>query len=182
MGGGNPPWDDHRSRVLLDFPSRHGRTSKESWSCQRRGHRRGWAERGSWGTGASSRLGRCGLRRCAWARALRREHAGRCRPAPAVLFVVAADEGWRAQSEEHLAAIDALGVRHGVLAVTRSDVADPGPAIEEASGRIARSSLGHVDAVAVSSVTGMGLSELRAAIGRLIAALPQPDPAADVRL
>src|SRR3712207_335012 len=29
-------------------------------------------------------------------------------PAPAVMFVVAADEGWRRQSEEHLAAIDAL--------------------------------------------------------------------------
>ena len=30
-------------------------------------------------------------------------------PAPAVMFVVAADEGWRRQSEEHLAAVDALG-------------------------------------------------------------------------
>src|SRR6478752_2001619 len=34
-------------------------------------------------------------------------------PAPAVLFVVAADEGWRQQSAEHLAAIDALGLRRG---------------------------------------------------------------------
>ena len=32
-------------------------------------------------------------------------------PAPAVLFVVAADEGWRPQSDEHLAAVDALGAR-----------------------------------------------------------------------
>ena len=42
-------------------------------------------------------------------------------PVPAVLFVVAADEGWREQSEEHLAAVDALGITHGLLAVTRSD-------------------------------------------------------------
>ena len=103
-------------------------------------------------------------------------------PAPAVLFVVAADEGWRAQSEEHLAAIDALGLRHGLLAVTRSDLADPGPAMRAAQARIARSSLGHVEAVAVSSVSGAGLGELRAAIGHLIAALTPPDPAADVRL
>ena len=103
-------------------------------------------------------------------------------PAPAVLFVVAADEGWRAQSEEHLAAIDALGVRHGVLAVTRSDLADPRPAIDEARARIARSALGQVEAVAVSSVTGAGLDQLRSAIGRLIGRLPAPDPAADVRL
>jgi selenocysteine-specific elongation factor len=103
-------------------------------------------------------------------------------PAPAVLFVVAADEGWRAQSEEHLAAIDALGLRHGLLAVTRSDLADPAPAMRAAQARIARSSLGNVEAVAVSSVTGMGLDELRAAVGRLIGRLAPPDPAADVRL
>src|SRR3954452_9378541 len=50
-------------------------------------------------------------------------------PVPAVMIVVAADEGWKPQSAEHLAAIDALGVRHGVLVVTRSDLADPGPAL-----------------------------------------------------
>jgi selenocysteine-specific elongation factor len=54
-------------------------------------------------------------------------------PAPAVLFVVAADEGWRRQSTEHLAAVDALGLTSGVLAVTRSDRADPAPATAEVS-------------------------------------------------
>jgi selenocysteine-specific elongation factor len=103
-------------------------------------------------------------------------------PAPAVLFVVAADEGWREQSEEHLAAIDALGVRHGLLAVTRSDRASPHTAMAEAAARIARSSLGQVEAVAVSSVTGEGLGDLRAALGRLISTLPPPDTAADIRL
>ncbi len=103
-------------------------------------------------------------------------------PAPAILFVVAADEGWRAQSEEHLAAVDALGIEHGLLAVTRCDLADPGPAIEAATARIARSSLGQVEAVAVSSVTGAGLPGLRAAMRRLIRRIAPPDPAADVRL
>src|ERR1700753_2385756 len=42
-------------------------------------------------------------------------------PVTAIMFVVAADEGWRPQSAEHLAAIDALGLTHGLLAVTRSD-------------------------------------------------------------
>ena len=45
-------------------------------------------------------------------------------PVPAVLFVVAADEGWSAQSTEHLDALDALGVRHGVLAISRADLGD----------------------------------------------------------
>lgn len=103
-------------------------------------------------------------------------------PVPAVLFVVAADQGWQPQSEEHLAVLDALGVRHGVLAVSRCDLADPDAARKEARARIAESSLGEVECVAVSPVTGAGLEELRAALVRLARALPPPDPAADVRL
>ena len=41
------------------------------------------------------------------------------------LFVVAADEGWMPQSEEHLAVLDLLNVRHGVFALTRIDLAEP---------------------------------------------------------
>ncbi len=103
-------------------------------------------------------------------------------PVPAVLFVVAADQGWQPQSEEHLAILDALGVRHAVLAVTRSDLADPGPVLADAAGRLAATSLGAVPAVAVSSVTGAGLDRLRAELGRLAAALPVPSADADVRL
>ena len=103
-------------------------------------------------------------------------------PVPAVLFVVAADGGWMPQSAEHLAAIDAVGISHGLLAVTRSDLADPGPATRQALDRISRTSLGAVPAVAVSAVTGAGLPDLRDALERLVAALPVPDPAAPVRL
>jgi selenocysteine-specific elongation factor len=103
-------------------------------------------------------------------------------PVPAVLFVVAADGGWMPQSAEHLAAIDAVGIRHGLLAVTRSDLADPGPATRWALAKITATSLGAVEAIAVSSVTGAGLPELRAALARLAAALPVPDAAAPVRL
>lgn len=102
-------------------------------------------------------------------------------PAPAVLFVVAADEGWGRQSAEHLAAIDALDLRDGLLAVTRSDLADPGPARADALGHIARSSLGTVASVAVSGATGAGLDALTRALDELVAALPAPDPAARVR-
>jgi selenocysteine-specific elongation factor len=103
-------------------------------------------------------------------------------PAPAVMFVVAADEGWMPQSAEHLAAIAALGVRHGVLVVTRADLADPEPALRQAAGKIAASGLGELEAVAVSALTGHGLPELTAALGRLAARLPQPDPRGGVRL
>ena len=103
-------------------------------------------------------------------------------PVPAVMFVVAADEGWMPQSAEHLAAIAALGVRHGVLVVTRADLADPGPALRQAAGKIAAAGLGELETVAVSALTGHGLPELTAALGRLMARLPQPDPRDGVRL
>src|SRR5262252_5769339 len=103
-------------------------------------------------------------------------------PAPAVMFVVAADEGWMPQSAEHLAAIDALGVRDGLLVVTRADLADPAPVLEQAALKIADTSLGEVEAVAVSALTGRGLPELVAALGRLTARLPEPDPGGSVRL
>ena len=103
-------------------------------------------------------------------------------PVPAVLFVVAADGGWMPQSAEHLAAIDAVGISHGLLAITRSDLADPGPATRQALDRISRTSLGVVPAVAVSAVTGAGLPDLRDALERLVATLPVPDPDAPVRL
>ena len=103
-------------------------------------------------------------------------------PVPAVLFVVAADEGWMPQSAEHLAALDALGVRHGLLAVTRSDLADPTEATEEATRVISATSLGRIEAVAVSGATGAGLDALRAALDRMVSRLPAADPQAPVRL
>jgi selenocysteine-specific elongation factor len=92
-------------------------------------------------------------------------------PVPAVMFVVAADGGWMPQSAEHLAAIDALGVRHGLLVVTRADLADPGPALHRAAAEIAATSLGRVESVTVSAVTGSGLPDLTDALVRLASVL-----------
>src|SRR5437764_480761 len=57
-------------------------------------------------------------------------------PVPAVMLVIAADEGWRAQTEEHVAALVALGLRHVMLVVTRSDLKDPTEARDEALRRL----------------------------------------------
>ncbi|MFI7071774.1 selenocysteine-specific translation elongation factor [Micromonospora sediminicola] len=103
-------------------------------------------------------------------------------PVPAAMIVVGADEGWMPQSAEHLAALDALGVAYGLLVVTRADLADPGPALARAGAEVAATSLGEVEAVAVSAVTGAGLPELRAALDRLVARLPDPARDAPVRL
>jgi selenocysteine-specific elongation factor len=103
-------------------------------------------------------------------------------PVPAVMFVVAADDPWMPQAAEHLAALDALGVTHGVVAVTRSDLADPGPAARRATEELGRTSLAGSPVVPVSGRTGQGLDELRSALATMVAAVPPPDPAADVRL
>lgn len=96
---------------------------------------------------------------------------------PAVVFVVAATEGWMPQSEEHLAALDALGVRHGLLVISKADLADPGPAVAQASERLAATSLAGTP-VAIST----DLDRVRAELVALTDRLPTPDPGADVRL
>ncbi len=103
-------------------------------------------------------------------------------PVPAVLFVVAADGGWMPQSSEHLAAVHALGISRGVLAVTRADLADPAPVLASSAAVLGRSSLSSVAAVAVSAVTGAGLPGLVAALAHLADGLPGADPASPVRI
>ena len=82
------------------------------------------------------------------------------------LMTVAADDGVMPQTREHAMVLRALGVETGVVAVTKSDLADPDVAIIEASEL-----LGGAEAVAVSARTGAGLDELRAALERAAASL-----------
>lgn len=103
-------------------------------------------------------------------------------PVPAALLVVAADGGWMPQTQEHLDALHALGVRHGLLVVTRCDLADPGPAIAQAHDRLRGTTLEAIPVVPVSALTGAGMPALRVALTRLTAGLPEADPAAAVRL
>ncbi|TVT54982.1 selenocysteine-specific translation elongation factor [Amycolatopsis rhizosphaerae] len=98
-------------------------------------------------------------------------------PVPAVLFVVAADEGWMPQSGEHLAALDALGVRHGLLAITKADLADPAPAAAQALERFEGTSLGGPPVVVATE-----LDAVRAGLVALVDRLPRPERDADVRL
>lgn len=103
-------------------------------------------------------------------------------PVPAVLLVIAADEGWAAQTDEHVRALDALGVRHGLVAVTRSDLADPMAAMEQARERLSSTTLAGIPAVSVSGATGAGIDALRQALGVLARSLPPADPEQRIRL
>jgi selenocysteine-specific elongation factor len=101
---------------------------------------------------------------------------------PAALLVVAADDGWSAQTAEHVAVLDALGVRHALLAVTKADLADPAPVAADVRHRLAATSMGEVPAVAVSALTGAGIPELGVALETVLAGLPPADQTAPVRL
>jgi selenocysteine-specific elongation factor len=103
-------------------------------------------------------------------------------PVPAVLLVVAADEGWRRQTTEHVAALNALGVTHGLVAISRADRADPKAAIDQVSEQLAGTSLAGSPVVVVSAVTGAGIDDLRTALGVLVRGLPEPPPAWRTRL
>ena len=48
------------------------------------------------------------------------------------LLVIAADDGVMPQTREHLAVLRSLGVGHGVVAITKADLADPAPAMQAA--------------------------------------------------
>ncbi|SDP54359.1 selenocysteine-specific translation elongation factor SelB [Pedococcus dokdonensis] len=91
-------------------------------------------------------------------------------PVHAVLFVVAADDGWSAQSREHARAIAALGIRHVLLVVTRCDLAPGEPARTESLAELGRLGIPVAESVLVSGATGAGIPELRVALGRLAAA------------
>ena len=101
-------------------------------------------------------------------------------PAPLVVFVVAADEGWKPQSEEHLEILDVLGVAGGVVALTKRDLVDEETleiAEQEVVEHLDGTVLEGAPVVAVSSVTGEGLDELRAALAAMIEGAPPPAPA-----
>jgi len=98
-------------------------------------------------------------------------------PVRLVLFVVAADEGWKPQSEEHLAIVDLLGVDGAVVALTKSDLAD-GVALtrvgEDVRGRLRGTALEGAPMVPCSSHTGAGVEELVTALDDMVRAAPVP--------
>ena len=85
----------------------------------------------------------------------------------AALLVVAADDGPRAQTMEHLSLLSALGLRHGIVVVTKIDVAGEARTLAvtaEIIGLLAGTSLEGSPVVPVSSTLGTGLDVLRMAL------------------
>ena len=92
------------------------------------------------------------------------------------LLVVAADEGVMPQTREHVEVLELLGVTRGLVALTKIDMVDPELvelAAEDVREYLAETSLASAEVVPVSSETGEGLEDLRAALAALAAATPE---------
>ncbi len=102
-----------------------------------------------------------------------------------VLLAVAADDGVMPQTLEHLAIVDLLGVKHGVLVITKADLVDEDMlelAREDVAEAVAGTALEGAEVVVTSSRTGRGLDELREALLRVASTLGRRDESGPFRL
>ncbi len=102
-----------------------------------------------------------------------------------VLLVVAADEGVMPQTREHMDIVDLLGVRAGLIAITKTDLVDRDQAEfagEEARELVEGTVLEGAPVVLVSSVTRDGLDELTAELETLVAAAAERSSSGPARL
>jgi selenocysteine-specific elongation factor len=93
----------------------------------------------------------------------------------ACMFVVAATEGWKPQSEEHLRILELVGVGRGIIALTKVDlVDDEWRQLQELDirDRLAGSFLEDAAIVPVSVTAGAGINELRDTLDALVEGTP----------
>ena len=93
----------------------------------------------------------------------------------AALLVIAADDGVMPQTREHLAILDLLGVRRGVVALTKCDLVDDdwrALVVADVRALLAESALRDAPIVPVSSVTMEGVDAVRAALAAALAPPP----------
>lgn len=102
-----------------------------------------------------------------------------------ILLIVAADDGVMPQTREHVAIIDLLGVRHGAVALTKTDrvASERIEAVaREIAALLAGTSLAEAPIFPVSSTTGAGIAELKAHLAAAARAAPPKAASGKFRL
>ncbi|MDK9701361.1 MAG: selenocysteine-specific translation elongation factor [bacterium] len=93
----------------------------------------------------------------------------------AALLVVAADDGVMPQTREHYAILSLLGVHRGIVAITKTSLADPvwlEMVIDDVRTMLARGTLSDASILSVDSLTQQGIPELRIALQQLAESIP----------
>ncbi len=102
-----------------------------------------------------------------------------------VMLVIAAGESIKPQTREHFDICRLLGIRHGLIAITKSDLVDR-DLLDltrlEAEEFVRGSFLENAPIVSVSAITGAGLEDLRAALLRIASQIPGKDASRYPRL
>jgi selenocysteine-specific elongation factor len=101
------------------------------------------------------------------------------------LFVIAADEGVMPQTREHLAILKHVGVRRGIVALTKIDMVEEdwlALVTEDVRAFFRGSFLAAAPIIAVSSTTGIGLEQLRTAIKTALADVTFVEPTGPFRM
>lgn len=93
-----------------------------------------------------------------------------------VLLVVAADDGWMPQTQEHVDILHLYGIKRGVVALTKADLVDP-EWLElvkaDLHEHLAGTSLADFPIIPVSSTTGFNIEVLKNTLNEIITALPR---------
>ena len=93
----------------------------------------------------------------------------------ACMFVVAANEGWKPQTEEHLRILDALGITNGIIVLTKTDLVDVETlalSLDSVGQHVRSTFLEHAPIVLISVLNADTLDNLRNALTVLVASLP----------
>jgi selenocysteine-specific elongation factor len=92
-----------------------------------------------------------------------------------LLLVVAADDGWMPQTEEHLQILNYLGVTRAVVALTKIDLTQDEPgAIATIREKLRGTPFADAPIVPTSVVTGRGLDDLKKALAGVLDGAPPP--------
>jgi len=92
------------------------------------------------------------------------------------LFVVAADDGWMPQTEEHLQILTYLGVERAVIALTKSDLGDASGITAQVRERLHNTAFARSTIIPISVRTGEGIESLKSALASEFSTMqPQRD-------
>jgi len=97
----------------------------------------------------------------------------------AALLVIAADEGWMPQTEEHLQILDLLHIKHGIVALNKIDLIDDPEWLdlieEDIRERLKGTALSEAPIVRVSAIKETNIGELRQRLEELVLKVSKRD-------